>query len=110
MKLITFKSIFFGLIIGFLYAKYFAYRLQGLFIGKDVFLEQPKSKTLKEYFKNKNFLKYSFNSFLIFIFLISIFVLLYFIVKVNLTILLISFFITFWIKILYEVKTSKRLD
>lgn len=89
------KSVIFGGFLGFLYAKFFITRFSVLFYQKNI---------------NNNIVKHSASSVLIFIFLISIFILLYFLIKINLIVLLISFLIIFWIKILYELKKDKKWD
>ncbi|KKP24311.1 MAG: hypothetical protein SZ59_C0002G0157 [candidate division TM6 bacterium GW2011_GWF2_28_16] len=89
------KSLLFGSLIGFLYAKFFINKFSILFYQKNI---------------NNNIIKHSISSVLIFLFLISIFILLYFLIKINLIVLLISFLIIFWIKILYELKKNKKWD
>ncbi len=86
------KSVFVGILFGVLYAFLFFNKLYKFIFGS----------------VGKNIIKYSINTALNFIVLISIFVLLYFVFKINLIITVLSFNISFWVIILYELKTYKK--
>lgn len=97
MYFVYFKSFLFGLLIGIGYAQFFFKKLKKLFMNESI-LKDHKSSFL---------FKYTISSIITFIALISILVLLYFTIKVNLVVLLVTFIPIFWITILYKLKYNK---
>lgn len=92
-----FKSFVFGLLIGIGYAQFFFNKLRKLFMNESILKDQ----------KNSFLFKYAISSIITFIALITVLVLLYFVIKVNLVVLLVTFISMFWITLLYKLKYNK---